>query len=247
MRDEIADARKIQLSMLPLAAPDVPWLELSSVSLPANEVGGDYYDYVPLDGGSLALVVGDVAGHGVASGLVLSGVRSGLYLLRDELGSPAAAVGKLNRMVRDSARWRMYVTLLVAVLDPEARLLRAVSAGHPPLLCWSRRRREVVELGAGAAPLGTGLPPSFQEVELPLEEGDVVVLYSDGLTETRNLAGDVYGIDRLGRELANLAELPTALKIRDGLLHALSRFKGDAQQTDDLTLLVGRVRGLEAR
>lgn len=241
MRDEIADARKIQLSMLPPAAPELPWLDLATISLPATEVGGDYYDFFPLDGGGLAVVVGDVAGHGVGSGLVLSGVRSGLYLLRDELDDPGKALLRLNRMVRDSVRGRMYVTLLVAILDPIAGRLRVVSAGHPPPAHYRYSHRDVVELGDGAPPLGTRLPAAYPEAEGPLAEGDIVLFYTDGLTEMQNLAGEPFGDARLHQELARVAHLRSALKIRDSLLHALSIFKGDALQIDDLTLVVARV------
>lgn len=242
MRDELTDARKIQLSMLPTTAPDLPWLDLASVSLPATEVGGDYFDYLALPGGGLALVVGDVAGHGVGSGLVLSGVRSGLYLLRESLASPGEAVARLNAMVRDSAGGRrMLVTLLVAVLDPAGGRVAAVSAGHPPLILRSRGGG-IAELGGGAPPLGTRLPAAYDEQRAPLGAGDLLVLYSDGFTEARNLAGEPFGGERLCREVERLAALPRALDVRDGLLHALSRFKGDAVQADDLTLLVARVR-----
>lgn len=242
MRDELADARKIQLSMLPPAAPELPWLDLASASLPATEVGGDYFDYFPLDGAGLAVVVGDVAGHGMGSGLVLAGVKSGLYLLRDRMGSPVEVIDRLNAMVRDSVRWRMFVTLLVAVFDPAAGRLRAVSAGHPPLLHVAAADGVVSDLGEGAPPLGTRLAHEFREQAVALGPGDVVLFYTDGLTEVRNLAGEPFGDARLRRELAAAAALPTALQMRDALLHGLSRFKGDAPQEDDLTLVVARMR-----
>ena len=245
MRDELADARKIQLGMLPQDAPDLPWLDLATLSLPATEVGGDYFDFFPLDGCGLAVVIGDVAGHGVGSGLVLSGVKSGLYLLRDRLGSPVEVIDKLNGMVRDSMRWRMFVTMLVAVLDPVSGRLRAVSAGHPPLLHVSAADGTVRELADGAPPLGTRLVHEFREVEVALAPGDVVLLYSDGLSEVRGATGETFGDGRLGRELARAAKLSTAAAMRDSLLHGLSRFKGDTVQNDDLTLVVARMR--EAR
>jgi len=242
MRDELADARKIQLSMLPPAAPELAWIDLASVSLPATEVGGDYFDYFPLADGGLAVVIGDVAGHGVGSGLVLAGVKSGLYLLRDRMGSPVEVIDQLNAMVRDSVRWRMFVTLLVAVLDPEGGRLRAVSAGHPPLLHFSAADGKVRELAAGAPPLGTRLRHEFHEEEVDLTPGDVVLLYTDGLTEVRSLGGEPYGEARLRRELGRAAAFPSAVEVRDALLHGLSRFKGDAPQEDDLTLVVAQMR-----
>ena len=118
MREELADARRIQLSMLPEAPPRLGWLDLSGSSLPASEVGGDFYDYLPLDDGRCVVVIGDVAGHGVTSGLVLATLKAGLHLLRSDLTSPVVVFDRLDRMVCDTVRWRVIVTLLVAVFDP---------------------------------------------------------------------------------------------------------------------------------
>ncbi|MGK2855891.1 MAG: PP2C family protein-serine/threonine phosphatase, partial [Thermoanaerobaculia bacterium] len=118
MSDELADARKIQLAMLPGAAPNVGWLSIASASLPASEVGGDFYDHFVLPDGSIALTIGDVAGHGVGSGLVLAGIKSGLHLLRDELREPVRVLDRLNRLASEWLQWRMLVTQQVeAALD----------------------------------------------------------------------------------------------------------------------------------
>jgi len=242
MRDELADARKIQLSMLPETAPSLPWLELSGSSLPATEVGGDFYDYLELPGGRLAVVVGDVAGHGVSSGLVLAILKGGLHLLRDELDSPAAVCRRLDRMILETVRWRVIVTLLVAVFDPVRRRLTVVSAGHPPALYLSAGGvpRSV---GHGAPPLGTRLPNGFSEDVVEIGEGDVVLLYSDGATELGDLAGNLYGSERLHRALrrAHASHGASARTVREALLDDFSRFKTDAPQRDDITLVVARV------
>ena len=147
MREEIEYARKIQLSMLPQLPPDIGWVELAAASLPATEVGGDYYDYFRLSGSQLALVIGDVSGHGLASGLLLSGVRSCLYLLEKDLAVPVAVLDRLNPMVRETTDRRTYVTLLCAVLDRaedgSGVKVTVASAGHPPLLCWDAQTAAV--------------------------------------------------------------------------------------------------------
>ncbi|MDX1645308.1 MAG: SpoIIE family protein phosphatase, partial [Thermoanaerobaculia bacterium] len=155
MREELHDARQIQLSMLPRHTPNLGWLDLASASLPASEVGGDYFDFVVLDPERLAIVVGDVAGHGMASGLVLASIRGGIHLLHSDLATPAVALGRLDRMVREIAPGRMYVTLQIAVVDHRARRLRLVSAGHPPALVYRAELEEVREIGGPATPLGT--------------------------------------------------------------------------------------------
>ncbi|HEX2222882.1 MAG TPA: PP2C family protein-serine/threonine phosphatase [Thermoanaerobaculia bacterium] len=242
MVEEVEYARRIQLSMLPQKAPDLDWLELAAVSLPATEVGGDYYDYFRLPDGRLALVIGDVAGHGVASGLLLSGVRSCLYLLEEELGRPVEILTRLNSMVRRTTDRRTYVTLLMAVIDPQQQTLTVASAGHPPVFLYRRETQQVFEVGKGAPPLGTFLQATYVEVRQPLQPGDLLLFYTDGMTEAGNGNGQFYGPDRLQKTLARAAEGWTARAVRDALLGDLSNFKGDTEQEDDTTLVVARIR-----
>jgi hypothetical protein len=242
MREEIEYARKIQLSMLPQGAPEVQWLDLAAASLPATEVGGDYYDYFLLGPHPMALVVADVAGHGLASGLLLSGVRSCLYLLEEDLVSPVAILERLNHMVRRTTDRRTYVTLLCAVIDWDARTLTVASAGHPPVLRYDARAREFEEVGRGAPPLGTLLDVRYEEVRCPLAPGDLLVFYSDGIIEARSSLGKDYGDARLKQAVARAANSRTAREVRDAVLGDLSNFKGDHEQADDITLVVLRLK-----
>lgn len=240
MRSELEDAREIQLSMLPDGVPQLEWADFASVSLPASEVGGDYFDFFELSGSRLAIVIGDVAGHGVASGLVLSGVRSSLYLLRDELDHPVDVLRKLDRMLRDSVRGRTFVTFQIAVLDPALGRITVANAGHPPLFLASRDGR-VHRLGGDSLPLGTRLLGDYEERSQTLGEGDALLLFSDGVPEVRNLHGEGFGESRLLDELHRARPASGARRIRDSLLNALSRFKGDVEQEDDITLVVVKV------
>jgi serine phosphatase RsbU (regulator of sigma subunit) len=245
MREEIDTARRIQVSMLPQGPPpDLRWLDVAAASLPATEVGGDYFDYFRLSPNQLALVIGDVAGHGVASGLVLSGVRSCLYLLESALAAPVEILDRLNPMVRRTTDRRTFVTLLCAVLENNGtggRLILA-SAGHPPALRWCARTRETEFVGEGAPPLGTFLDAHYQEVSRPLERGDLLVFYTDGLLEARNSADVEYGDTRLQRAVSRLAGSASAREVRDAILGDLSNFKGDVEQSDDITVVAVRMR-----
>jgi serine phosphatase RsbU (regulator of sigma subunit) len=247
MREEIEYARKIQLSMLPQLPPDIGWVELAAASLPATEVGGDYYDYFRLSTTQLALVIGDVSGHGLASGLLLSGVRSCLYLLEKDLASPVPVLDRLNLMVRKTTDRRTYVTLLCAVLDRAADgsgvALKVASAGHPPLLHYDSRTQTFFEVGEGAPPLGTMLEGSYQQIERQVRRGDLLVLYTDGLVESRNALGQDYGYPRLQKTVGRAAAGTSSVReIRDSILGDLSHFKGDSEQADDITVVVARVK-----
>ncbi|HEY0554923.1 MAG TPA: PP2C family protein-serine/threonine phosphatase [Thermoanaerobaculia bacterium] len=242
MREEIDYARKIQLSMLPQSPPQLDWIDLAAASLPATEVGGDYYEYFKLSDSLLVMVIGDVAGHGLASGLLLSGVRSCLYLLEKDLASPVGVFERLNHMVRRTTDKRTYMTLLCAVLDREAGTMSLVSAAHPPVLLRAAGSGTFDEVGEGAPPLGTFLEARYEAVERPLAPGDLLIFYTDGLVEARNDQDQDYGYDRLQRAASRAADSRTAREIRDAILGDLSNFKGDQEQSDDMTLVVVRVR-----
>lgn len=242
MREEIDYARKIQLSMLPQAAPQLDWMDLAAASLPATEVGGDYYEYFKLSDSKLALVIGDVAGHGLASGLLLSGVRSCLYLLEEYLAVPERVFARLNLMVRRTTDKRTYMTLLCAVLDRETGTMTLVSAGHPPVLVRDAKTGRFEEVGEGAPPLGTFLEACYEPVQRSVGPGDLLVFYTDGLVEARNAQDQDYGDARLRRAVDRAAGSRTAREIRDAVLGDLSNFKGDQEQADDITLVVVRLR-----
>jgi len=240
MRDELNSAREMQLSMLPRHDPEMDWLDFSGVSLPASEVGGDYFEHFKVTDSVLAVVIGDVAGHGMASGLVLSGVRSGLYLLRENLTSPVEVLERLNRLVRETAPRRMFVTLQIAVLNAETRRLTVANAGHPPLVRLDSSTGKTGVLGTSGLPLGTQLKPEFTVVERPLESGDVLVFHTDGVLEVGDRHEETFGEARLLREVERTGRRSSARQIRDSILNEVSRFKGDVSQSDDLTLVVAR-------
>jgi hypothetical protein len=238
MRDELRYAREMQLSMLPECAPDVPWADICSISLPATEVGGDYYDYF-VDGDRVALVCGDVAGHGMASGLVLSALRSGFTLLRDSLGDPAAVLRRLHVLVAETSRRRMLVTVSVVLLDWRARRAIISSAGHPPVI--HRRADGTVEtIDLFAPPLGVRLPVDIPQRHLDIAPGDVFVLHSDGIYETRNAAGEDYGLDRVV-EVVRQHGGGNAESIRSAILADVDAFRAGVEQDDDVTLVVCRL------
>ncbi|MBW3670953.1 MAG: PP2C family protein-serine/threonine phosphatase [Acidobacteria bacterium] len=236
MRQELEFAREIQLSMLPTESPRLDWLDISSVSLPATEVGGDYYDFFPVDDRRIAVVVGDVAGHGLASGIVLSGVRSCLTLLADDLRDPVAVISRIHDMIRKTARHRMLVTLSILLLDSENEEAILTSAGHPPIL---RRRRDGVvdEIGIESLPLGAAMLDHFETRRFRLEKGDVLLLQTDGVYEMRDEAGELFGLDRLVDRLSIHVPERGSQSLRDAIIRDLWEFRGRAPQDDDLTIL----------
>ena len=240
MRDELRYAREVQLSMLPDSSPGLSWLDISAVSIPATEVGGDYFDYLPV-GEKLAIVSGDVAGHGLASGIVLSAVRAGFTLLREELGRPSAVLRRLHEVVAQATRRRMLTTANIVLFDRTARTATLANAGHPPMIL-RRADGTVVAIELFSPPLGVRLPIHVAERKIPFGPGDVFIIHSDGVYEARNHAGDYYGLEALEVIVGQVSNEATAEQIRDAIVGDVERFRDGAAQEDDLTVVVAKIR-----
>jgi serine phosphatase RsbU (regulator of sigma subunit) len=237
MRDELQYARQLQISMLPERPPQLAWVDVAGASVPANEVGGDYYDYFPVAGG-LAIVEGDVAGHGMASGIVLASLRSGFTLLRESLTDPAAVLQRLHDLVAETSRRRVLVTAVVLFLDPATRRVRLASAGHPPVI--ARRTQGVDAFDLFCPPLGVRLPMTIPQRELSFESGDVFVLHTDGVYESVSPSGENYGIERIMAVVAQQGAA-CAEAIRDAILRDVETFRSGAPADDDVTVVVARI------
>jgi Stage II sporulation protein E (SpoIIE) len=234
MREELQYARELQLSMLPECAPALPWVDICSVSLPATEVGGDYYDYF-VEEGRIALVCGDVAGHGMAAGLVLAGLRSGFTLLRESLHDPAAVLRRLHDLVTQTSRRRMLVTVSVVLIDRDAKRATIASAGHPPVIL-RRADGSVETIDLFAPPLGVRLPVHIPQRTLEIAQGDTFVLHSDGIYETHNANGEDYGLERL-EEVVRAHGGGAAEELRDAIVREVTAFRGSPDAAGDITIV----------
>ncbi len=239
-RVELETARRIQSSILPELPPSLNGVELAYSYLPASEVGGDFYDVLALEDGRLAVAVGDVAGHGVSSGLVMSMARSALAVQVTFNPEVEAVLATLNRVVHQSARKRLLATLCYAVLDPQRRELLYASAGHlyPYLVSQDGK---VHPLEYDAYPLGVRPQIEVAARSTRLAPGDTLFLLSDGLVEARpEGSDDLFGFPRLEASLRRAAHLPVS-KLRDAVLADVAAHTGNAPREDDQTVLVLRV------
>jgi serine phosphatase RsbU (regulator of sigma subunit) len=232
---EMEAATQIQRSFLPGERPQVPGFQFFDHYVSAGQVGGDYYDYVPLPDGRLAVTVGDVAGKGVTAALLMARLSATARFCLATAPTPAAAVGQINAAVKRACGDGRFITLVVGVIDVRAHAITLANAGHPPPL---RRRadRTVEEVGAGVAgiPLGVFDRP-YDEITVPVEPGDLFVLYSDGVTETRNPQGDLYGPERLRAVLRQVST--NATEAGEAILADVQRFADGRPPGDDLTLV----------
>lgn len=239
-RVELETARSIQSSILPELPPQLNGVEIAHSYQPASEVGGDFYDVLALEDGRLAVAVGDVAGHGVSSGLVMSMARSALAVQVTFNPRVEAVFATLNRVVYQSARKRLLATLCYAVLDPARRELLYASAGHLyPYLVGQGGKVHPLEYIA--YPLGVRSDMAVEARLARLEPGDTLFLLSDGLVEARpEGSDDMFGFDRLEQSLRKNAHLGVN-RLRDAVIADVERHTKGAPRDDDQTVLVLRI------
>jgi sigma-B regulation protein RsbU (phosphoserine phosphatase) len=239
---EIELASQIQRQILPAGAPDLTGYELAGWYRPARHIGGDYYDFFRLPGaGRFAIVVADVSGKGVPAALLVSTLHSSLRLLAEREGASPALFARLNRHVLESSSANKFITLFFAVLDEAAGTLDYVNAGHNPALV-ARAGGRVDELGAGGPPIGLLPEAAFRVDRVELAPGDLLALYSDGITEAAAPDDDEFGLERLSALVGGgrdgvLGELVGAID------RAVVDFAADRPQADDQTLVFVRRRG----
>jgi hypothetical protein len=236
---ELETARRIQSSILPELPPEVNGLQMAHAYLPATEVGGDFYDVLALEDGRVALAVGDVAGHGVSSGLVMSMTKSALSVQVTFDPEVESVFATLNRLVFQSARRRLLTTLCYALVDPRRRELAYASAGH--LFPYRVTGGSVLALESVSYPLGVRDELDIRVRSERLEAGDLLFLFSDGVVEARADGSDEpFGFERLELSLSRYAG-GGVVGLRDGVLADLAAFTGDAAREDDLTVLAVQV------
>ncbi len=239
-RVELETARRIQSSILPDLPPRLAGVDIAHAYLPASEVGGDFYDVLALEDGRLAVAVGDVAGHGVSSGLIMSMAKSALAVQVTFDPDVAQVFRTLNRTVYQTARKRLLATLCYALIDPRRLEMLYASAGHLyPYRISAAGRVEFLE--STAYPLGVRGELVVEPRTARLAPGDTLFLFSDGLVEARREGSDEqFGFDRLEASLARHANKDVD-GLRDGILADVTKFTANAPREDDQTILVLRL------
>jgi serine phosphatase RsbU (regulator of sigma subunit) len=235
LEKELQVAREVQAGLVPHEMPDIPGFSLAGAWHPAREVGGDFYDIFPLDEGRWGMVISDVADKGTAAALYMAMVRSLILSGALRHRSPAGVLAEVNQIILRQSSSLIFVTVFLAVLDPEKRTFQYANAGHnPPMV---RRAAGTIEsLTRTGSALGVLEGLSFSEATVALGCGDVIVMYTDGVTEARNPQKDEYGTDRLA---AAVTAAPR--KASELLAHIeadLDAFGADVPQQDDIAFLV---------
>jgi serine phosphatase RsbU (regulator of sigma subunit) len=238
-RREIEIAWEIQRSFLPKAPPDLPGVGFSARMEPAQVVGGDFYDFIPLAGGRWGLVIADVTGKGVPAALFMAIARSLVRVYSTVHESPADLVGAVNEFVSRDNSTATFVTLFLAVLNPAAGTLTYVNAGHDPPLFLPRGEKVPRLLKATGTPLGVLDGTVYEEKKIQVGTGDLLLLYTDGVTEAMNSTQELFGRQRL-EKLVSESGGAGAAYVLERIEDEVRSFVAGEPQADDLTLVVAK-------
>jgi serine phosphatase RsbU (regulator of sigma subunit) len=236
---ELELAAKIQKEILPKEIPKMSGLDLAAGLIPAEEIGGDSYDFIKLDNDNLLMYLGDVTGHGVPSGIVVSVANALIYNASRQTSIIEMLVG-VNRILKEKSAANMFMTLVMLKWFGLEKKLKYVSAGHEQMIHYHAKEKKVTLTPAGGVALGmvSDISKLLKEQEVPLDIGDVLVVYSDGIPECWKNEKEMDGMGSLKRAVNDYSDLPTAFAIRNALIADVKEYEGKYKQMDDITLIV---------
>ena len=250
--EELRIARQIQMSLLPRGPLDVPGLGITALCVPAREVGGDYYDFFHLPDDRIGVLIADVAGKGTSAALYMAELKGLVLALSQTESSPRQLLINVNRIISENLDSRSFITMTYAVIDRRKNVMTYCRAGHTPLLYLpgpgsSHPNSGVQVLTPDGMVVGLRIPGAaekfahhLEEDRLQLSVGDVIVFFTDGITEAMNRGEDLFGEARLGRIVEEHGHLESS-ELRERILREIEAFVGSADQHDDMTMILLKV------
>lgn len=239
-RAELQEGRAVQLAIMPASIPELDGWDIWIHSTPANDVGGDLVDHLRMEDERLALTLGDVAGKGLAAALMAAKLQATLRAIAPDEADLARRAAKLNRIIRRDGLPNRFISVLHADIRPDSPVVRYVNAGHhPPFLLHEDGLRE---LERGDPAIGLSVDSRFRAHDVVMKENDLLVIYSDGVTEARNEVGRFYSDERF-EELIRYCHGMSARAVGERILDSVSDFVQSARQSDDLSLIILRRMG----
>jgi sigma-B regulation protein RsbU (phosphoserine phosphatase) len=244
MRHELEIARNIQLSSLPQSLPHISGLDVSGISIPAHEVGGDFYDFYNGNGNDLTVVVGDVSGKGTSAALYMSKVQGIMRTLNEFDLSPRDLFVRTNRLLYKNIESNSFITAIGAHFDFGKREILLSRAGHLPLIKYSAKTGQIEYLLTSGIGLGLANEDIFtnaiEEIRYSFEKGDVFLFLSDGLTDARNTKMEEFGLERLADIVIDNSD-KSSKNLCDEIIREVNEYAGETGQFDDITAVVVKV------
>ncbi|MBS3945764.1 MAG: SpoIIE family protein phosphatase [Melioribacter sp.] len=239
---DLENARRIQESLLPKLSPEIKGLDIYGTMFPAMHVGGDYYDFIKISDNKLFLVISDVSGKGLSASFYMSKIQTMIRLYCSELKSPKEILVEINKKIYNEIEKNWFITLTLALIDTDKREITFVRAGHTPLIRINNNVLEIFQPGGVGIGLDKGevFNSTIEEITLELNKGDLIFLFSDGVTELMNDVEELYGINRLKSLLIANKDL-TSERISKVIVNDLESFRGSEDQYDDVTFIVLKV------
>jgi len=238
LEKQVQLAADVQQRMIPQTPPTVPGVELASVYVPCFQLGGDFYDFIPLPGDNIGLAVADVAGKGVPASLIMASVRAALRAQVDNVYYLYEVIRRVNLMLCRDTTPSEFVTLFYGVLDARNKLFTFCNAGHPPGLIL--RDGQIIELTADNMVLGVDPDEVYRQTVFQLKTGDILLIHTDGLTDAMNFQQELFGKQRLLEAFKKGGD--TAELVTENILWEIRKFVGMANPTDDITMIVAKIQ-----
>jgi sigma-B regulation protein RsbU (phosphoserine phosphatase) len=240
-KQELEIAHRIQLASLPQNVPVILGLDICAASLPALEVGGDFYDFLNGEDGKITVIIGDVSGKGTSAALYMSKIQGILQTLNEFSCSPSQLLTRANKLIYKHIDSKSFITVAGATFNTTNKTLSLARAGHLPLFHLNSKNNSINKMQPGGIGIGLSddetFKESLEEIKLDFQKGDIFLLVSDGITESINKAGEQFGENRLTNYLKNNNNL-NSRQICEGILLSVKNFSGDMKQFDDMTLVV---------
>jgi sigma-B regulation protein RsbU (phosphoserine phosphatase) len=242
LESELELSQVIQRGLLPQHVPSIPHYDIAAFSRPAQIVTGDYFDFLQFDDGTHGFVIADVSGHGVSAGMLMSSLQTVFHTLAPETDSPVDVLRRINRLYVNNINFTTFVTIFFARLDPQTRMLSYASAGHNPPLLYRPSTNELAWLKPTGPAIGL-VKDYFSRIDnIQLQEGDTLLLYTDGVIEALNPQGnEQFGYDRLA-EIVHQSDGIPANELTQRIRQAISDFTQGNLDADDITMIVCKIR-----
>jgi sigma-B regulation protein RsbU (phosphoserine phosphatase) len=239
MEEELNIARDIQQRLLPSSFPKTPALEIEGLNIPSRQVGGDYLDWIPLDIHRIAVTIADVSGKGIPASLLMSSLQAGLRNSVTAHSNMGEMVGRLNNFIHANTTFDKFITFFYAEINVTEKTLTFVNAGHNPPYLY-RADGSIKRLETGGLILGMMADMPYETETVPLQSGDLLILFTDGVTEAKNARDQDFEEYRLEEIVSKSAELSVKLLL-DEIVYAIRSFTKGAAQSDDITLMAVRI------
>lgn len=242
LESELELSQIVQRALMPQRAPVISGVEVAAFSRPAEIIGGDYFDFFKFKDGTHGLVIADVSGHGVSAGMLMSSLQTALQTMAPNTDSPAEILDRINRFYIHNIRFTTFVTVFLARYDSNDRTLTYINSGHNPPAVFRKNLSEIHWLTRTAPAVGLSEHYFPKTETVKVSEGDVLLLYTDGLTEALNNDMEQFGQERLAELILNSADLSSS-DLLQVVRHGINAYSGDLPLADDLTLVALKVTG----